>query len=77
MSSGISEFVILPLKAGSNVADPSTPEGSILQDCLNTVLGVEGCQRVFWGIEEENPTNARWIVDWDSLDAHKNYMASP
>jgi len=48
-----------------------------MQECLNTVLGVDGCQRAFWGTELENPANLRWLVDWDSVDAHKAFMKAP
>lgn len=54
MSSGVTEIANLPLKAGSNIHDPNTAEGTVLQDCLQTVLGVDGCQRAFWGTEVES-----------------------
>jgi len=54
MSSGVTEIAHLPLKAGSNVHDPNTPEGTVWQDTLQTVLGVDGCQRAYWGTEIES-----------------------
>jgi len=77
MSSGITEVVILPLKAGSDVHDPTSQTGKIMQECLNTALGVEGCQRAFWGTELENPATLRWMVDWDSVDSHQAFMKAP
>ena len=69
--------VILPLKAGSDVHDPTSPTSKIMQECLNTVLSVDGCQRAFWGTEKENPATLRWMVDWDSVDSHKAFMKAP
>jgi len=48
-----------------------------MQECLNTVLSVDGCQRAFWGTEKENPATLRWMVDWDSVDSHKAFMKAP
>lgn len=76
MSSGITEIALLPLKAGSNVLDPNTPEGTVVQESLATVLGQPGCQRAFWGVQEEDKSMMHWFVDWDSLDAHKTFMNS-
>lgn len=75
-SSGITEVAMMPLKAGSNVRDPSTPEGRIVQDALATVTRQPGCQRAYFGVEEEDLTNMRWFLDWDSVDDHKKFMAS-
>jgi len=76
MSSGVTEVAAMPLRAGSNVRDPSTPEGRIVQDALATVSGQPGCQRVYFGVEEEDLSLMRWFLDWDSVDDHKKFMAS-
>jgi len=70
------EVAIMPVKAGSNVRDPTTPEGRIVQDALATVTSQPGCQRAYFGVEEEDLSNMRWFLDWDSVDAHKKFMAS-
>jgi hypothetical protein len=69
------EVALLPLKAGSNPHDASSSVGTIVQEALTTVLGQPGCERVFWGTEEENPGMMRWFVQWKSVDDHKTFMA--
>jgi hypothetical protein len=70
------EVALLPLKAGSDVHDANSSAGSIVQDCLTTVLGQPGCERVFWGTEEENASMMRWFVQWKSVDDHKKFMSA-
>ena len=73
---GITEVAILPLKAGSQVDDPNTPAGSIVQDCIHTVLEQPGAQRAYFGTAHEDPTSMHWFVDWDSHDNHMQFTKS-
>lgn len=70
------EIVIFPIKEGDLPNDLSTPAGKVFQEILHEVLRQPGAQRAYWGAEVENPTNARLFIDWDSVDAHKNFMNS-
>jgi len=68
------EIAIFKIKEGDLPNDLNTSAGKIFQECINTVLEQPGAQRAYWGIEVENPTNARLFIDWDSVDAHKKFM---
>lgn len=70
------EIGIIPLQAGINVEDPSSPARSVLEELLNTISNQPGSQEVYWGVEVENPTNARLLVDWGELDDHIKFTKS-
>lgn len=77
MSPPVTELAYLPLKAGSNVSDPNTSEGTIWQDALTTVLSQDGAQRAYWAMEIESPAVIRLGVDWESKEAHEKFIADP
>lgn len=68
------EVALLPLKAGADISDPNTGAGTILQEALNTVLDQDGAQRAYFGTAEEDPTMLWLFVDWDSYEAHQNFI---
>ncbi len=70
------EFATLPLKAGLNISDPNTAGGSVFQLLLTTILNQPGAQRVYWGLQIENPSELELFIDWDSYEAHKSFRKS-
>jgi len=76
MAPPVTELAKLPLKAGTDVSDPNTTAGGVWHDTLNQVLAQDGAQRAYWGIQVESPNILMLYVDWQSHDAHKNFMAS-
>jgi len=70
----IATFAVLP---GSNLEDPNSAPGTVWQEILTTVLDQEGAQRAYWGRQVEDPSMMHLFVDWDSVDAHKKFIAQP
>lgn len=70
------EIAIFTIKEGDLPDDLSTFVGKAFKGAIHTVIQQPGAQRAYWGIEVENPTNARLFVDWDSYDAHMAFTKS-
>lgn len=71
------ELATIPIASGAAVEDPNSSAGKVWQSTLDTVSQQDGFQRLYWGREVENQSVIQLFIDWDSFDAHKNFMASP
>lgn len=67
---GITEVAFLPLQVDKTLNDPTTADAKCHSSCLDILLAQQGCQRVNWGLEVENPSHLLWFVDWDKLADH-------
>lgn len=72
----VTEFAYIPLKAGTSL-DPSSDTGKAMTSVLDTLRSQPGLQRIKYATEIENPASMRLFIDWDSLDAHKEFMNKP
>lgn len=43
---------------------------------MSTIASQPGYQRLLWGRQTGSPSTVKILVDWDSLDAHKAFIAS-
>ena len=92
----VTQIAVIPLVAGAEIDNPSSPAGQVWQYTMDTAIAVAGIQRVYWGRQVENPSVVDLLIgspfsrqssrttklmisllDWDSLQAHKDYVASP
>jgi len=71
------EVASLPMKEGQDTDDFSSASGQKFKELLDTVASQPGCQRIHYGRAVENPSMLNLFIDWDSIDAHKNFIASP
>ncbi|KAI8939799.1 hypothetical protein NX059_003538 [Plenodomus lindquistii] len=75
MSARTIEVVYLPTKAG---LDLSSGEAKTARDnTLNTIAKQPGVQALYWGTQVEHPDILQVVVEWDHVDSHKAFMASP
>ncbi|KAF7558157.1 hypothetical protein G7Z17_g57 [Cylindrodendrum hubeiense] len=51
----------------------SLDAGKALANAIDVVLKQPGAQRVYTGVEIENPSNVWLFLDWESVDHHLNY----
>lgn len=72
----VTEIGIFPLIEGQDLDDPTSAAGQTLKACLETVSKQDGCQRIYWGRQVENPSIGTVFVDWESVDHHKKFVAS-
>jgi len=75
--SSVTEIATLFLKAGTDVEDQSSPVSQIAQEAISTISNQPGCQRIYYGPELEDSSILQLFIDWDSIDSHKQFMASP
>lgn len=76
--SGITEIAFAPLKKGINVTDPgSDAYKTLTEEAFRRIKGWKACQRVYWGVEIEDPDKLRLFVNWDSLEAHEEANKDP
>lgn len=68
------EIAIFQLRSGQRVDDASSSAGQVLKETLDKLSQQAGFQRAYWGLEVENPENFRLFVDWDSVEAHTEFM---
>lgn len=77
MAPPATEIAILSISANTTIEDSTSPAGKAWKSVTETVIAQEGCQRVYWGRQVENPNIVDFFVDWDSVGSHKNFIASP
>lgn len=70
------EIAHFPIDATANLEDPQSPSGAIWQSTLDTISQQDGYQRLYWGRRIEDPHLITFLVDWDSVEAHKNFQNS-
>ncbi|KAJ4384658.1 hypothetical protein N0V86_000259 [Didymella sp. IMI 355093] len=74
MSYPVTEIAYVPIKEDYNV---ESGEGRSIWDAtLKTIASQKGFKRLFWGKQIENPAIMQMAIDWESLDAHKAFVAS-
>ncbi|KAL8998362.1 MAG: hypothetical protein Q9169_002575 [Polycauliona sp. 2 TL-2023] len=71
------EIATIPLQPGVNIDDVNSTAGKVLQDTFNVLRQQDGYQRAYHGRQVENPNLWQLLVDWDSVDAHKNFQSHP
>lgn len=75
---GVTEIAFAPLKKGIHLTDPgSEAYKTLTEQALRRIKGWKGCQRIYWGVETEDPDKLRLFVDWDSLEAHAEANNDP
>ncbi|KAL9131655.1 MAG: hypothetical protein Q9217_000466 [Psora testacea] len=72
----VTELATIPLQSGATIEDPDSPAGKIWTATLDTVSQQPGYQRAYYGREIENPALLQLFVDWDSYDAHQDFIKS-
>lgn len=71
--SEVTEIALALLKKGINVTDPGSDAYKTLTEvAFRLIKGWEGCQRIFWGVEIEDPNKLRLFVNWNSPEAHED-----
>ncbi|OAL46317.1 hypothetical protein IQ07DRAFT_590491 [Pyrenochaeta sp. DS3sAY3a] len=73
----VTEFAFIPLRAGVDVRDEKCSEGAVMAEMLRKGSVAPGVQKNYWGTQVESAQNVHLLLDWDSLEAHQNYMARP
>lgn len=77
MSSPITEVATIPIQPGAAIEDLDLNAGKVWAATLDTVSQQEGYQRAYYGREIENSNVLQLLVDWDSYEAHQNFIKSP
>ncbi|CAM1509556.1 Fc.00g032950.m01.CDS01 [Cosmosporella sp. VM-42] len=73
MAQPVTEFSYFAAKAGVDLSDKSQPAYQALLLAVDTALSQPGAQRVYYGLEVENPSNVWLFLDWDRMEDHMNY----
>ncbi|KAF1923591.1 uncharacterized protein M421DRAFT_425648 [Didymella exigua CBS 183.55] len=74
MSYPVTEIAYIPIKDG---IDLESGEGKGIWDAtLKTIASQKGFKRLSWGKQIETPRIAQMAIDWETLDAHKAFVAS-
>jgi len=69
------EIALIPVKAGTNLADTNTSAGRTWQDIYRTVSSQDGFQEAWYGHEVETPTNVQLFVS-KCYRTHCNRLAA-
>lgn len=67
------EIAIFPLREGQDPNDANGETTQVLKEIFATLTQQKGFQRAYWGLEHENPITFRLFVDWDSVEAHREF----
>ncbi|KAH7095540.1 hypothetical protein FB567DRAFT_512789 [Paraphoma chrysanthemicola] len=73
----VTEFAFIPLRPGTDIEDENISEGQIMAQMLAKGKIAPGVQANYWGKQIDCSHFVHLLLDWDSLDAHKSYMARP
>ena len=73
----VTEIVTFSLKADANLSDPSSPASKLVVDFLVAERTAHGAHNAYYGQYMEKPETGILVVNWDSLEAHKESMSSP
>lgn len=76
MATPATEVVFLPISTETTIEKPSSPAGQVWASTIETILAQEGAQRVYWGRQLETSNIVDFFVEWDSVERHKNFIAS-
>ncbi|KIX09467.1 uncharacterized protein Z518_00547 [Rhinocladiella mackenziei CBS 650.93] len=71
------EIVFLPLKEGDKPEDGTTESGQKFAELAQTILAQEGCQFLSFGRQVEHPNICNLFINWDAVDYHTKFIASP
>ena len=70
----VTEVGCMGVKPDLDVMNDSTDEGQILTGVWNAVTTLPGGpQRVYWGLEVEDPSKLWAFFDWDSIEEHMKF----
>ncbi|KAK4933828.1 hypothetical protein LTR66_003239 [Elasticomyces elasticus] len=72
----VTEVLIMPLTAGSDIKDINSPAGKIVKDLVDTLHQQDGFQHVHLGTQIESPDVLQLMIDWDKLESHQKFMNS-
>ncbi|KAF2121961.1 hypothetical protein BDV96DRAFT_537006 [Lophiotrema nucula] len=75
MSKKATEIAILPIPASVDLA--SGDSGKIWTDTLTTITSQAGAIAAYWGRQIEHPDVVQLVVEWESLEAHKDFISKP
>ena len=68
------EFGEMGVQPDLNIMDPSTKEGKIVADAWNSVITLPGGpQRVFWGLNVDDPRSFWSLFEWNSMEEHEKF----
>lgn len=70
----VTEIGSHPLQPGVDYMNEDSPGGKIIVDAWKAVTSEKtGPWRVYWGVEEENPTIAWGFFDFESVEEHEKF----
>ncbi|KFY36031.1 hypothetical protein V495_07959, partial [Pseudogymnoascus sp. VKM F-4514 (FW-929)] len=74
----ITEIATFSLLTPADLSDPSSPTTSIIRAFLSAILAADGgAHAAFFGQSVEKADTVVLFIDWDSAEAHRQFLASP
>ncbi|KAI5361325.1 hypothetical protein Slin14017_G080580 [Septoria linicola] len=70
------EVLVCPLSAGSDIGDDQNEAAKVLKEVGDRLSKTNGVQQIQFGTQIENPGVFELLVNWESLDHHKSFMAT-
>lgn len=72
----ITEIATFELSAPADFSNTTCPTASIIREFLASTKTVGGAKSAYVGQTNEKPETILMFIDWDSSDAHKQFMAT-
>lgn len=73
----VTEIITFRLKADASLSDPSSPASKVVADFLAPETAPHGARSAYYGQYIEKPERGIIFRNWDSLEAHKEFMSVP
>ncbi|KAF1847543.1 uncharacterized protein K460DRAFT_332664 [Cucurbitaria berberidis CBS 394.84] len=68
----VTEIACMRVQAGLDVMNEDTTEGQVLHRTWQNVISLpDGPSRVYWGLEDEEPSKIWAFFDWESVEEHE------
>lgn len=73
----VTEILTFRLKADASLSDPASPASKVVVDFLAPGFASHGAHNAYYGQYIEKPETGIIFRNWDSIEAHKNFMSLP
>lgn len=70
------ELATIPLKAGSNIGEPSDPAAATFKDVAGSIASQDGFENMQFGMGFENANTLQLAIDWSNKQKHEEFMKS-
>jgi len=70
------EIAYFKLKDPKETLEGSGEAATTAQEIFDTIIAIDGVQRIYWGKAVEDPSIVRVFIEWESIEHHTKFQTS-